>query len=375
MHGYDLFLSHRGENKPWVETLARNLTDCGYRVFLDDWEIIPGNSLAGQLAAALEASRAGVLVATPESLESGWVQEEYERMLALRARTRTSPGPGLGEHRFRILPLVFGERPDFPFLENLLCIDCSDHTPGGYRRAFYRLLCAIEGKAPGDMAGKAPPLPIDPQIPEPMTPDLSAMAPQPLAAGEEQFLEEVFDTLFHGQPVLLLAQAGRDRLGIHQAILSRAWATRRFGEGNSFHLVPPGDPDISSADYLAFMARQAGLRWEDITGSFSLQVALEERLHRGPLFLLITRLASGSPAGRQALAGLLRSLLDKEEFQQNLGLVLCGSGELAELKFAAGAHSLLTNAEDLYWPEPTVEDLCRWQAGCYVLRNSRDIVP
>nr|VFJ70159.1 MAG: hypothetical protein BECKFM1743C_GA0114222_105451 [Candidatus Kentron sp. FM]VFJ70312.1 MAG: hypothetical protein BECKFM1743A_GA0114220_105411 [Candidatus Kentron sp. FM]VFK18129.1 MAG: hypothetical protein BECKFM1743B_GA0114221_105273 [Candidatus Kentron sp. FM] len=58
--------------------------------------------------------------------------------------------------------------------------------------------------------------------------------------------------------MLLLAQTGRDRLGIHQAILNRARAIRRFGEGNCFHLVPPGDPEVSSADYLAFMARQAG---------------------------------------------------------------------------------------------------------------------
>nr|VFJ64117.1 MAG: TIR domain-containing protein [Candidatus Kentron sp. FW] len=339
---YDVFLSHRSENKPWVEILARNLVDCGQRVFFDNWEMVAGKSVAAQLDAALENSRAGVLVATPESLESGWVREEYDRMLKMQVNGNLT-----------LLPLIFGAIPGFPFLDNRLCIDFGDPTPDGYRRAFYGLLCGLQGRPPGDLSRGIPALPAPIHIPEPMVPDLANMAPQPLAGGESDFLEDVFDCL--GQrpplPVLLLAQAGRDRLGIHQAILVRA--KTRFGADNCHHVVPPGDPDIPTPDYLATIARQLGLP-QGIGDGFALETALEEQLRSHPLFLLITRLHSGSAAGRRLLAGMLRSLGERHD---NLHLVLCGSEELAALKFADGKLSLFTNADALYWPEPTAGDL------------------
>nr|VFJ93407.1 MAG: TIR domain-containing protein [Candidatus Kentron sp. LFY] len=201
---YDAFLSHRGENKPWVEALAHNLERAGKEVFLDIWNLVPGRSLAGQLDAALTHSRTGILVATPESLESSWVRDEYDKMLALRNRSDVPP--------FTILPLVFGEIPKFPFLENHLCIDFSDPSPAGYGKAFRRLLCGLAGKSPKKMSDI--PLP-DLDIPEPMTPRLADMPRQPLATGEAAFVGKIFDTLATGQPVLLLAQEGRDRLGMH----------------------------------------------------------------------------------------------------------------------------------------------------------------
>jgi len=360
---YDLFLSHRSENKPWVEVLAHNLKARGYRVFLDSWELIPGGSLGAQLDAALANSRAGVLVATPESLESGWVREEYEKMLVLKNRTpipASNPGNVRG---FTILPLTFGDVPNFPFLANALYIDFSDPTPDGYRRAFYRLLCGLEGAPPGDLSGhpfgEACNLPTSLAIPKPMVPDLPNMEPQPLAGGETAFLDEVFDYLDQRQPVLLLAQAGRDRMGIHQAILARAACC--FGEENGCHVAPPSDPELPSADYLAAIAPLAGLAAAEISDGISLENALAERLRAGPLFLLITRLHTGSAAGRRALAGILRSLTEREETNRNLHLVLSGSEGLAALRFADGQLSLLSNTTVLYWPEPTADDLCNRQ--------------
>lgn len=40
--GYDVFLSHRSLDKPWVEVLARNLIQAGFTVFYDAWNLIPG---------------------------------------------------------------------------------------------------------------------------------------------------------------------------------------------------------------------------------------------------------------------------------------------------------------------------------------------
>nr|VFJ93403.1 MAG: hypothetical protein BECKLFY1418A_GA0070994_103116 [Candidatus Kentron sp. LFY] len=123
--------------------------------------------------------------------------------------------------------------------------------------------------------------------------------------------------------------------------------------------MPPSDPDASLADYFAFIARQAGFPG-DITSAMALEFAIEDHLRGGaPLFLFITRLVAGSPDGRQALARMLRNL--NERYGEQLRIVLCGSEQLAALRFADGKHSLLNGAEALYWPEPTVADLRNWR--------------
>ena len=39
-HAYDIFISCKTTHCAWVETLSRNLTACGFRVFLDQWALI-----------------------------------------------------------------------------------------------------------------------------------------------------------------------------------------------------------------------------------------------------------------------------------------------------------------------------------------------
>lgn len=81
--GFDIFLSHRSCDKIWVERLGKALQERGIRVWLDRNEIRPGDLFAEALERGLEASRSVGLVVTPESVESGWVREEYYRALSL----------------------------------------------------------------------------------------------------------------------------------------------------------------------------------------------------------------------------------------------------------------------------------------------------
>ncbi len=102
---YDVFISHRSDHKPWVITLANNLQR-NYRVFLDAWELVPGRNFIPQLHEGLQHSRKGILVATSDAVDSGWVQEEYQKMLIRKQQ----------EPSFSIIPIVFGDIPDIPFL-------------------------------------------------------------------------------------------------------------------------------------------------------------------------------------------------------------------------------------------------------------------
>ena len=44
---YDIFISYRTTHADWVETLAHNLKAQGYAIFLDRWELIPGQHFPG----------------------------------------------------------------------------------------------------------------------------------------------------------------------------------------------------------------------------------------------------------------------------------------------------------------------------------------
>ena len=143
----DVFVSHKSEHKPWVEWLSRALQHCGRSVFSDTWNLIPGETWLEGLHRGLEGSRSAVLVATPEVVHSGWVREEYA---VLQRRRQAEPS-------FRLVPIVFGDIPNLPFLKNLQAVDF--RNPARYRESFHQLLCGLEGREPrlrGDPALRDP---------------------------------------------------------------------------------------------------------------------------------------------------------------------------------------------------------------------------
>jgi hypothetical protein len=93
---FDVFISHKSDCKPWVRVLAQNLKNQGYKVFLDEWELIPGKNLVEDLFNGLKQSRKGILVVTSGAFESGWVREEYSLMMTQKQEKKD----------FSIIPVV-----------------------------------------------------------------------------------------------------------------------------------------------------------------------------------------------------------------------------------------------------------------------------
>ncbi|HSS76033.1 MAG TPA: toll/interleukin-1 receptor domain-containing protein, partial [Thermoanaerobaculia bacterium] len=58
---YDVFLSHSAKDKAVVRPIAERLRTDGLRVWLDDWEILPGDSIPAKIEEGLEHSRVLVL--------------------------------------------------------------------------------------------------------------------------------------------------------------------------------------------------------------------------------------------------------------------------------------------------------------------------
>src|SRR5215210_2084902 len=73
---YDVFISHSSEDKPAVRELAERLKADGLRVWLDEWEIKPGDMIGLKIEQGLEQSRTLVLVMSKNAFASEWVTLE-----------------------------------------------------------------------------------------------------------------------------------------------------------------------------------------------------------------------------------------------------------------------------------------------------------
>jgi hypothetical protein len=79
--GWDVFVSYGHEDAAWVRVLAANLHQADFDVFLDKWELVGGDRVAGRLEEGIRGSASGILMVSPHALSRPWVREEYEALL------------------------------------------------------------------------------------------------------------------------------------------------------------------------------------------------------------------------------------------------------------------------------------------------------
>jgi len=98
---YDVFISHSAKDKPVVRELANRLKKDGLRVWFDEWELKPGDSIPAKIEEGLEGSRVLVLCMSANAFGSDWAQ--------LEAGTFRFRDPLNKERRF--IPLRLDEAP------------------------------------------------------------------------------------------------------------------------------------------------------------------------------------------------------------------------------------------------------------------------
>ena len=76
---FDVFLSHSSHDKAIVRPLAERLREDRLRVWFDEWEIRPGDSIPSKIEAGLEHSRVLVLCKSAQAFGSDWAQLESGR--------------------------------------------------------------------------------------------------------------------------------------------------------------------------------------------------------------------------------------------------------------------------------------------------------
>jgi hypothetical protein len=73
---YDVFLSHSSKDKNIIRPLADRLKKDGVKVWFDEWEIRPGDSIPAKIEEGLEHSRVLVLCMSANAFGSDWAQLE-----------------------------------------------------------------------------------------------------------------------------------------------------------------------------------------------------------------------------------------------------------------------------------------------------------
>lgn len=73
---YKVFLSHSGKDQRWVQWIADNARSIDINVYMYEHDIQPGTSIALKVQSAIENCQALVVLLTPNSEYSPYVQQE-----------------------------------------------------------------------------------------------------------------------------------------------------------------------------------------------------------------------------------------------------------------------------------------------------------
>ena len=133
---WHVFLSYRSSSRPWVLNLYDVLTELGYKVFLDQYNLIAGDTIVSKLEDALSESQAGIFIWSNLIKDSEWVRNEYIRLESRKNQKK--------DFQSVFIKLDKTELP--PFARNRIFIDFSDYPDGPNGGELIRLLYAIANK-------------------------------------------------------------------------------------------------------------------------------------------------------------------------------------------------------------------------------------
>ena len=131
---YDVFLSYSSRDADVVRKIAERLKSDGVRVWFDEWEIRPGDSIPAKIDDGLENSRALVLCMSAQALAADWPQ--------LESHTFRFKDPLNHERRF--IPLRLDDVPSKGSLAQFRYIDW---RPEQRAREYANLLAICRGEA------------------------------------------------------------------------------------------------------------------------------------------------------------------------------------------------------------------------------------
>jgi len=141
---FDSFISYNRDDAAAVKQIAQTLASKGIKVWLDEWNLVPGEVWQSQIEKILKTCRTIVVVAGPSGM-SPWQREEVRAAVARRvAETR-----GL----VRVIPVLLPKsdsralEDDAPFLSATTWVRFWESVDD--EEQIHRLACGIRGLQPG----------------------------------------------------------------------------------------------------------------------------------------------------------------------------------------------------------------------------------
>ncbi len=117
-----VFISHTAVDKGFVRRLKARVEAAGYNVWLDEHDLLAGDSLAEQIGEALTRTRVVLVVVSEASVASRWLR--YELNIATQRMIK-------GE--CRVIPVVIDGSELPPEVRGLLYADCRTSLRRGWR--------------------------------------------------------------------------------------------------------------------------------------------------------------------------------------------------------------------------------------------------
>lgn len=139
---WDIFISHRSTDGKFAKRLAEDINSHTYlgrplKVWLDKWEIKPGQSIPGMISEGLEKSRYIAVLMTPEYFQSpsGYTDAEWHSALHVDPDNRQG----------RIIPILVKDCPRIPFLlRHLNMIDL--RKAKDYKKELQQILAVLKNE-------------------------------------------------------------------------------------------------------------------------------------------------------------------------------------------------------------------------------------
>ena len=76
--GAKVFISHSSHDKTFVKSLAVDLANGGHQPWVDEWEILAGESIPERIGTGIEDADFVLVVLSKFSVESEWVEREWQ---------------------------------------------------------------------------------------------------------------------------------------------------------------------------------------------------------------------------------------------------------------------------------------------------------
>jgi len=99
-----VYISHSHADAQFAKKLGAELSKLGLEVWDSSEQLLPGDNWALKIGEALEASRAMIVLLSPDSMKSGWVRQDVEYALGDR------------NYEGRIFPILVRPTADIPWI-------------------------------------------------------------------------------------------------------------------------------------------------------------------------------------------------------------------------------------------------------------------